>query len=516
MTTPAKQGRIGLLNSITRRTSFKGNMFANYGGRIWEAGMSVAFVPLYIRYLGAEAYGVIGLVALIQAFMLILDFGMTPTLTRETARFEAGEHDGPHIKDLIRSIEWVTAGLCTVILLSVASAACFLSNYWVQAETLNRSTIAQAMMIGGALIATRLFESIYRGSLYGLQRQLLCNGIAAVAATIRAAGAVAVIALFNGGLIGFFAWQVGISLLAVLAMRLSVQFALPTTERRARFSLEALSGVWQFAAGMLLVSILSLTATQADKVLLSRIIPLRDFGYYVFAANVAVVIELSFSPALTAIYPRIVDLISRKQDVELRDLFHKTAKVVVAVTAPLAALLAVFAPKLILLWSGDPELAASAGPILSVVVLGTFLHAQCVLPYYVQLGHGWTSLSAWVNAGALFITIPSLIFLVPRFGTIAAAWTWVAVASVYFLVALNVMFSRHLKTERLAFYFGDVILPAAAAFATMWLCARLFGGLARSFVASMLTLGVSLALAAAASGAVAFASYRRIPGRPLR
>ena len=37
------------------------NLLANYIGQIWTALIGLAFVPVYVNYLGVEAYGLIGL-----------------------------------------------------------------------------------------------------------------------------------------------------------------------------------------------------------------------------------------------------------------------------------------------------------------------------------------------------------------------------------------------------------------------------------------------------------------------
>jgi hypothetical protein len=52
--------------------------------------MSLAFVPLYIKYLGIEAYGLIGIFVMLQAWLTLLDMG---ALGREMARFTGGGHD---------------------------------------------------------------------------------------------------------------------------------------------------------------------------------------------------------------------------------------------------------------------------------------------------------------------------------------------------------------------------------------------------------------------------------------
>src|SRR3972149_12226265 len=90
-------------------TSTKRNIIANYLGSAWNALMGLAFIPLYIHYLGIEAYGLIGVFILLQAWMVLLDMGITPTFSREMARFTAGSHTPQSIGDLVRSVELVYA-----------------------------------------------------------------------------------------------------------------------------------------------------------------------------------------------------------------------------------------------------------------------------------------------------------------------------------------------------------------------------------------------------------------------
>ena len=501
--------RPGVLGRIGRSTSFSGNIAANYFGRAWEAAMSIVFVPVYIHYLGVEAYGIIGLVAVIQSFLLILDFGLTPTLTREAARFQSGEHEALYIKDLIRSVEWVAAAAGAVIVALLAVGASAIAQRWVQPGALGQATIADALIIGGTLIALRMFESIFRGTLYGLQRQMLCNLIAAAFATLRSGGAVLVLIFLQAGLRGFFLWQVAATLAGVVAMRVGVWMALPATDRGPRFCRSTLRSVGRFAGGMVLISILSLAATQADKLLLSRMIPLEAFGYYMFAANVALVLQLVAAPLMTAVYPRIVDFVSRKDDAGMARFFHHWAAIVAVLTAPAAALFLFHGPALILAWSGDRALAANAGTILSVFAIGTFLHSQCVLPYQVQLAHGWTRLGVGLNAVALAITVPALLWAAPRFAAMAGAWTWVGIASIYFFVGLPVFFSRFLGTERWRFFVRDVGVPALTAFAVMALTSPMLRSIPDSWAGRWAVVILAFASSAVAAACVAWMVRRR-------
>ena len=44
------------------------NILSNYAGQIWMAAMAVVFLPLYIRILGMEAFGLVGLIFLAMSY----------------------------------------------------------------------------------------------------------------------------------------------------------------------------------------------------------------------------------------------------------------------------------------------------------------------------------------------------------------------------------------------------------------------------------------------------------------
>src|SRR5659263_597684 len=65
----------------------KTNFFANLAGSGWTALVGLACTPLYIRFMGMEAYGLIGFYFMLQGVIQILDLGLSPTMNREMARY---------------------------------------------------------------------------------------------------------------------------------------------------------------------------------------------------------------------------------------------------------------------------------------------------------------------------------------------------------------------------------------------------------------------------------------------
>lgn len=443
--------------------SLRRNLLANYLGQGWSALMGLAFIPLYIRYLGMEAYGLIGLFAVMQAWLTVLDMGMTPTLNREMARYTAGAHTPQSINDLLRSLEIIAICIAGIICILAWGASDFLASDWIKANKLPLAVVAQAIFIMGIVLALRFVESIYRGSLFGLQRQVWYNTVNAAIATLRHGGAVLVLILVSPTLQAFFLWQIAISLISVSVLSVGVRHALPRPPMASKFTFDAIEEIWKFSGGIMLTTFLAILLTQIDKVLLSGLLSLESFGYYTLATTVAGLLYVVIAPITTAFYPRMVELATRGDQIFLAHTYHQGAQLVTVLTAPVAVLLSCYAEEILFVWSDDAVLAGNAAPLLSVFAIGVFLNGMMHMPAQLQLANGWVSLGIKTNIVAVAILVPAIFWVVPRYGAIGASWIWVALNAGYILIAIQVMHRRLLKREKWTWYFADVLLPVIGA-----------------------------------------------------
>ena len=480
--------------------SLKRNVIANFLGQGWAALMAIAFVPVYIKFLGIEAYGLIGLFVVIQAWLALLDMGMTPTLTREMARFEAGEHSPQAIGDLLRTLELVCVGVAVLICGGMALVASWLVNHWLNADGLAPQAMLTAVYIAAFVIALRFVEGLYRGAIYGLQRQVWFNAANAVVSTVRGVGVIGVLAWVAPTVEAFLLWQLVLAIVPVVLYAWKTHSVLPRAPRRVRFSSRALADVGQFAGGMMGTTALVLLLTQVDKVLLSRLLSLEAFGYYALASAVAAALQVLLGPITAAVYPRMVALVGGSDSRPLVTLFHFAAQMITVALAPAALVLAFHAQGALFAWSGDAVLAARAAPVLSVLVLGTLLNGLLHVPYQLQLAHGWTGLAVKANLVAVAVLVPAILWLVPTYGGIAAAWIWVVLNAGYVIVSAPLMFHRLLPSEQRAWYVRDLAVPASGVVATMVLTLSLqpadYSDRWRWLAFLMLTAALSFATAA--------------------
>lgn len=438
------------------------NVVANIIGQAIRAVTGILFVPVYVKYIGVESYGLIGIFAVLQAWLVLLDFGLKPALSREMARFTGGAHSVEWIWNLLRTIEVISVSISVAVVVGTTLAAPWFATHWVTETTLPSSTVTQAFVLMGAVTALRFVENVYTSCLVGLQRQVLETVVSSTSAIVRGVGAIAVLAWYSPSIEAFFIWQCLTSVATVLALVVTVYLLLPRPPQRPRFERATLNGVRTFAAGILVLTFQSLVITNLDKVLLSKLLALKDFGNYALVGVVANALGMLTQPIAAALMPRLTEVATRKDEVELARIYQLGCQSVAVLSGAAAAVLMAFSDRVLLLWTKNPEIAGPLSPLLMLMVLGGLLNSLGYVPYHLQLADGWTSLAMKYNFGLIALLVPSLALLVPRYGALGAAGVWASLNLLYVLVNIPIMHRRLLKQELWRWY-GNAIAPISVA-----------------------------------------------------
>lgn len=442
--------------------------------------MSLVFVPLYIKFMGVEFYGLVGIFVSLQALFGLLDMGLSTTLNRELARLSVLPDKAQEMRNLVRSLEVVYWGVGLLIALAVVMLSSPIASYWIKADQLSSRTVHQALMIIGGIIAFQWPLRFYSGGLMGLQKQVLLNCIDIGTATLRGVGAVLILWQVSPTIQAFFTWQIFISFLHTFLRAIFLWNHLPKTGHPAHFQKELIVGVWRFAAGLTGISVASLILTQTDKIILSKVLTLEKFGYYTLAIAVANTIYRFIGPIFSALFPRFSQLVSLHDQAGLKQLYHKVCQLMSVMILPPTIVVALFSSEILLLWIGDPLIVANTHIIVSLFIIGSALNGLMYLPFGLQLSHGWVKLALYSDIIATIVLTPMILFLSIHYGAVGAAAAWIILNSGYMLICIQIMHSRLLKGEQWRWYFNDVGIPllAALSVALLWRgCAP--GGMSR-------------------------------------
>lgn len=472
--------------------------------------MGVVFAPLYIRVLGMEAFGLVGLMLSIQMLSTLLDLGMGGALNREISRRIHHSAAAAGIRDLVRTLEALVWPISLVIAAAIWLASGPLANHWLHPQQLGREETAHAIAIMGLAVALVWPSAFYANGLSGLERQPALNLINAVFATLRGAGVLAVLYWVSPTIAAFMWWYAAMGAAQSLVSALVLWRHLPRSGRPARFRSAEMHASWRFAGGLLMISALSVSVMQFDRIVVSAMLPLAELGYFSLALSVASAMGRMIQPMFNALYPRYSRLVARQEHAALTALYHLSNQYLAIVVAAVAAVLIVFSRDVIYLWTGDTDTAARVALPLSILAAGTAFNGFMNLPYALQLAHGWTRLTVATNLAALILGVPFCIWAVHAYGIVGAAGLWFAVNLGFVAVGIPLMHTRLERGELAHWYLRDILPPVLAAGAVATLAGWFIPALPRSLTGLLSLAAVSaVTLLAAALAAIPVRAFVR-------
>jgi O-antigen/teichoic acid export membrane protein len=442
------------------RISLRQNILSNFLGQGWSFLVGMIAVPFYIRFLGIEGYGLVGFYGALRAvFNSFLDFGLTLTINREIARYSASPAKIAQTRDLVRTLEVVYWVIGLVLGLLVCLGAPLISNYWLNSETIPASMIENVIIIMGIITFIQWPLTFYQGGLIGLQKIVLLNGVNVTVATLRGVGGVLAVWLFSPPVIAFFVWQVILSLIQLAMTTYLLWHNLPAGNQAPRFRKKIVTEVWRFALGMSGTSFFSFFLGQADKIILSKLLSLENFGYYSLAVTLNEQLQMVNAQIVQPLFPRFSALVSQEDRESLRDLYHKACQLVSVIILPIAGTAAFFSYELIYLWTQDMQVASIVAPIASLLFAGTVFHNFIEIPVSMAIAHGWVKLAFYRGLVLSVISFPLMIIMSLRLGGVGAALAW-ALINLVQLFVLPFVFHRRIFTGELnRWYIFDMGKP---------------------------------------------------------
>jgi len=444
--------------------SVRHNITANFAGKAWKGIFSLAFVPIYIKLMGVEVYGLLGIFLSLSALFALLDMGLSATLNRELSRLSVAEDSAQESRNLVRTFEVLYWGIGILIGIAVIILAPLITKYWINSTSISSETIEQALLIMGILLASQWPNAIYSGGLKGLQRQVGLNVIKSVLIVVKHGGAVLVLLFISPSISAFFLWQSLVALLTTIVLAVWLWKSLPKSGHRSRFDKGLFFKNRKFASGMMGIALMTVLLAQLDKIILSKMLTLEMFGYYMLALNVASVLISLVSPVHTALFPRLSQLVVGEKQADISELYHKGCQLVSVIILPITMILVFFAEEILSIWIGDPVVVRNTHMLLSLLVIGSMINSFMVLPLTLMLSYGWTRLVLIQNGISIVLLVPLMLWMVNLYGAVGAAIVWIILNTGYIFILIPIMHRRVLKSEMWKWYSIDFSFPMIVVF----------------------------------------------------
>jgi O-antigen/teichoic acid export membrane protein len=442
----------------TTPTLGRRNLLAAIAGYGWTSVLQLVATPILLQLLGPESFGLFGFYMAAQGVSQIFDLGLSPTINREMARAVVdGRPEEAH--DLLATVERGYWAVGMMLGLAVAALAPFLTGRWVGTSALPGLEIQRDVALIGVVLAVQWPISLYEGGLIGLQRMSTLHFLGITMRTTGVAAGLAALYFGPRELWVYLSALAAASLVHALLLGRLLRRAIPRPSRPARWNPAVVYQVWRFAAGMSAMSLLGAVLTHSDKLLLSRLLPLGEFGYYTLANMVSAGLYVLILPVFYAIFPLLSGRVAAGDVAGERDAFHLGAQALAVLVIPAAMVIALFASDLLLVWTASADTARRAAPIVRLLVIGTALNGLMNAPYALQLAHGRTRIGISIHVGLILVFLPATVIATRHSGAVGAAWVWIGLNILYLLVGVPLTHHWMLRGEVGRWLIKDVLGP---------------------------------------------------------
>jgi len=100
----------------------KKNLIASYGTQAYVSLIGLVVMPFYLRHMGADAFGLIGIFWFLQSALQLFDLGLTPTVSRQMSWFRAGAASVVEADLALTGTAWLFAAISVVFVVAFACA----------------------------------------------------------------------------------------------------------------------------------------------------------------------------------------------------------------------------------------------------------------------------------------------------------------------------------------------------------------------------------------------------------
>ncbi len=388
-------------------------------------------MPIYLKLMGTESFGLIGFFLTLQAWLQLFDLGLSPTFSREMSLFKAGEITAANAWRRLRSLEWL---LGLLVLTSTSMLILFrnlIATYWLNVKHLSINEVSLCIILMTITAGLRWLTGLYRSGLVGLERQVLINSAGVFFVTFKFVGILPLLTYWSVSPVIFFGYQtfIGISELAFFIQALYRE--LPGTPSSPLPSLSSLKAIFPVAGAMAFMSGMWIFVTQLDKLILSKQLSLEDYGYFTIAVMLAGGLLVLIVPLNQVLQPRMTILASQGKTKLLYGLYRQATQLITASFIAIGGTLALFAKPILIAWTGNITTAQAAAPILFWYGLANALISILVLPFMLQFAYGYLRLHVVGNIVLLITLLPLLVYTSTNYGAIGAGITLLTAHSLF-------------------------------------------------------------------------------------
>ena len=456
-------GRGEAATVLTRGRLLGRNAIWNLLSQVAPLAVAVMTIPVLIRGLGTDRFGVLTLVWMVLGYFSLFDLGLGRALTKLVA-----ERLGLGLEGDIPDLVWTALGLMTALGLAGAALVILIVPWLVRGVLQIPGPLQRESLVAFYLLAASLpfliITAGLRGVMEAYQRVGLINLVNVCVRLFMLVGPLLVLPFARG--LGPVVAILVVMRLASWAIHLRLCLgAVPGLRRGVAVRSDLVRPLLSFCGWLTLTNIVVPIMVQMDRFFIGALVSTAAVAYYTTPFELVIKGWCIPGAVLGAVFPAFATSFACDRG-RTALIFGKSLTSIFILMFPITLALVALAPEGLALWLG-PDFARQGTAVLRWLAIGVFVGALQHVPSSLMQGVGRPDLVAKLHLLELPLYLLAAWHLIVRRGIEGAALAWTGRMALslflFFVVAQRVLPGISAPTRRLAWPLGLSMLIFAVA-----------------------------------------------------
>jgi O-antigen/teichoic acid export membrane protein len=299
------------------KTSLLKNGFYNTAGGVLRIGLGIITIPLLIRQLGVEEYGLWTLASAVIGVVTLAEAGLSTATTVFVAQ-DLGEEDVDGLSQTLTVTVTMMLVMATLAAVGLWFGADLVTDLFPQLQPLQRVEVSRAFQVGAVAVWARLVQQVLVGVEQAYQRYDLMNLIVTIQSLLTSMGMLSIV-WWGGQTLELMEWQALASIFSLISHIWVVRFLLRNTSIRVAWVKEKVIEVGKYSSMVWLSSLGGVLFSRVDRLIVGSSLGTQGLGVYAAITDITSQINTMSALPVQPLVPILGKLMSKK-DIDRLDL----------------------------------------------------------------------------------------------------------------------------------------------------------------------------------------------------
>lgn len=448
-----------ILQHFTDSRILSKNVIFNMFGQIIPTILALIAIPILIKGLGTERFGILSLAWAVIGYFGLFDLGLSRALTQILADKLGKRQDSD-----IPAIFWTTMTIM-LFLSIIAIIILFIVTPWlVQSmlkipKSLMKETIYTLYIISFSIPIIIITAGLI-GLLSAYQRFDLINKIKVPTATLSVLGPILIVQFFNG-LVPVVALLLLLRLLSLIVHIIVCLHVVPMLRLNITISKNIVTPILSIGSWMTVSNIIGPLMVYMDRFLIGSLLSVAAVAYYTTPYEFVTKLWIISGAIVGVLFPAFATSYKYDSD-RTQVLYLRGIKYILLTLFPLCLCIITFAHEGLDLWLGS-GFANNGAVVLQWLTIGVFINSAAHVPFALLQSVGRPDLTAKLHLVELPIYIFFLWWMTNSLGIVGVAIAWVirlAIDTIALLIMSTFFLPRNIYKMRwlMATFIGAIFI----------------------------------------------------------